>query len=66
MIAKYYHPYEINWMSGNSTTSLGDVVTNINYSLYNDVSVRMDTAIVEGDLDVNATMGFKNSKSSFK
>ena len=50
-------------MSGNSTTSQGDVVTNINYSLYNDVSVRMDTAIVEGDLDVNATMGFKNSTS---
>ena len=50
-------------MSGNSTTSQGDVVTNINYSLYNDVSVRMDTAIVEGNLDVNATMGFKNSTS---
>jgi hypothetical protein len=50
-------------MSGNSTTRQGDVVTNINYSLYNDVSVRMDTAIVEGDLDLNATMDFKNSTS---
>jgi hypothetical protein len=50
-------------MSGNSTTSQGDFVTNINFSLNNDISVRMDTAIVEGNFEVNATIGFKNSTS---
>lgn len=63
MIAKYYHPYQIKWMSGNSTTSQGDFVTNINFSLNNDISVRMDTAIVEGNFEVNATIGLKNSTS---
>jgi hypothetical protein len=63
VIAKYYHPFQINWISGSNTTGQGDLVKDINYSLYNDVIVRMDTAIVEGDLDVNATMGFKNSTS---
>jgi hypothetical protein len=63
VIAKFYHPYEIKWMSGNSTTSQGDFVTKIDFSMHDYISVRMDTAIVEGNFGVNATIGFKNSTS---